>query len=307
MLGSFTVADLAASFDPANRTFNHTFTEFIDIEGNRRPIQPNQVYHVKIVARRTVSSFEVSFPGYGSHFISGEVHVRPPIMPIPPLRIEEEDFESVTIGWDTQWFEIHDVATDTWHSRVGVRNGALVFGDDIVSTDTIHELVIADFPTAGDVAMLTAGLSTPAAIRSMNVGPNVGYEIYVVPYEDIADVVGDAARYLAFVTQLHNNNTLWRNITNGVEEVTDITRHFEITGLDPNMTYAIFFRPYNVHADGRVSWWPTMIPGTTLDRAPDFDITPTVPVYLWKQGILGCVSVSARFRRTWTMNLRSRK
>ena len=265
---------------------------FCSVNEEVRPILPNMVYYVRIITRRVAvpapRGVNVSLPSFASHFVPGVVEVRPPTVPVPPLRVHEETEDSITIRWERIWFEgFYD---GQWQA-IAIRAGnTLVFGREILETDWRFENQGGATTWAGANNHPAWGSIPRVPIRMQRLAPHVGYELHVVPYVDIADdialIPGDDvenphANFEEFATELHGNPAAWTVITPDLLDNNN-TLEFEIAGLNSNTTYAIFFRPFNPspQAEARNAWWPSFLVGTTQAAQYPIEIEPTVPI-LW--------------------------
>ncbi|MDR2183486.1 MAG: hypothetical protein LBE55_04870 [Clostridiales bacterium] len=249
-----------------------------------RPIEANKVYYVRINTRRTaISTWQTSWPAYGAHFVPGYVDVRPLIVPAPPLRIHDEDLDNITIAWEQTWLEVFDADEFVWHTRIAVRGGSLVFGNDILATDT----AIPPLHTFANAAALEdylfnqhGGMVVP--VRTQRLADYMGYEIHVRPFAAISEAMSPPPEdaFDIFVEDLHNTPGAW-TIIDPEQEEGDNTMYYTIENLEPNTTYAIFFRPFNPRLENtpeRNAWWPTLLLGTTTAERDEIDIIPTVPI-----------------------------
>jgi len=270
-----------------NFTYTHTFTEFININGNRMPIVTNRVYYIRIVARRTVPLEQQSVAAYASHFIFGDIVLPPPVMPRPPLRIENSGLDYLELGWENRWVEAFEVITNTndprwpgvWHSAFGLRNGVLVFDYDVVAPNrtTINSGVTALHLLGDETAVRAALGSTQVPLRTQHLPhPQTRYEVHVRVLSDIIGQIQTPAGLEAFTRALHNGGGPWVTLTLDIDDITanPLTILSTLEGLEPDTTYAIFFRPANPAGQ---AWWPTLIMGTTTSERPGMDITPPAP------------------------------
>ena len=281
---------ISHSCDVHGQVFAHegSFEEYWNSEAEEfRPIEANKVYYVRITTRRTVSTFQPSWPAYGAHFVPGEIDLRPLVVPAPPLRVEEENIDNIVIAWEESWLEVFDPSSIStgefnWHTLVAVRNGALVFGSNIQAGDQL----LPPLHTFGNAAALENHLAVvlglPAPVRTQRLEPHLGYEIHVQPFANISEAISPPPddAFETFVENLHNNPAAW-TVINPVREDGSPTMRHTIPGLVPNTTYAIFFRPFNPRLAGtpeRNAWWPTLLMGTTTDERGDLEIVPTVPI-----------------------------
>ena len=267
-----------------------SFEEFWDPNygpsGGHRPIEANRVYYVRINTRRTApSTWQVSHPAYRAHFVPGEIEVRPLIVPAPPLRvIQPEGIDHITIAWEQSWLEVFDadsIASGgfSWHTRIGVSGGNIVFGDDMFGPNVSEIIDVWNLSLADLEAALAAhGITNTLVTRVQRLDDWLGYEIHVRPFAQISEAIFDD--YEAFVESLHGNNNAWTPIDPYIPNY-GTTMFHTIENLLANTTYAIFFRPFNPRLEGearRNAWWPTMLLGTTTNEREGIEIVPTVPI-----------------------------
>ncbi|MCL2854847.1 MAG: fibronectin type III domain-containing protein [Defluviitaleaceae bacterium] len=278
--------DQINTFLAADNAWRHTFNQFRTIDDILAPIAANRVYYIRIVARRTVPYEQQSVAAYASHFIFGEAVVTPPVMPRPPLRVENEGLDYLELAWENCWVEAFEVITDTsdpnwpgiWHSAFGLRNGTLVFDDDVVAPNrvTINPGVTALHPLGDEAAIRAALGSNQVPLRTQRLPhPATIYQVHIRPLSEIITQIEPPTGDLeAFMYALHHGGGPWQTVTlqtDGEAGGCPITLTTTLEGLEPDTTYAIFFRPVN--AAGQ-AWWPTLIMGTTGNERPDLDITP---------------------------------
>jgi hypothetical protein len=273
---------------PVTWAHEHGFEYFWDsVAEDFRPIEANRVYYVRITTRRTVSTFQPSWPAYGAHFVPGDVEVRPLVVPAPPLRVESEDLNSITIAWEQSWLEVFDpgsIATGefNWHTRIGISGGNVVFGNDMFGPDVSAIIDVWDMTSAElSAALATHGIAVTPPTRTQRLEPHLGYEIHVRPFADISEAMSPPPEdaFDIFAENLHNTPGAWTSITPVQAEGSPTMRH-TIPNLLANTTYAIFFRPFNPNAPAalRNAWWPTLLMGTTTDERDDIAIRPTTPI-----------------------------
>ena len=273
---------------------NHPFLTFTGADGVQ-PLIANRIYYVRIIARRLVNNAEsdlVSEPAYGGVFVppTDPLELRPEMVPIRTLQQEGSNVVGDTyigIQWNTRWLEAFNPLTNNWYDHIGMSGDDMVFGRPAWTATPNIPLWRNDIAQAQDPRNIITNVlgidgSTPAAAfvtRYMNV-PNVTYEVHVIAYDSIP---GDKQDYMRMISE---NPGMWTNIAPGNISASTIdpgpqplTPHlFEtvITGLTPNTTYVIFFRPVAAH--GEPAWFPTYTMETTITARPDLDATPTVPI-----------------------------
>lgn len=286
--------------------YRHLFTEFVDGDGVRQPIVENRVYYIRIVARRTGAGgqesgvIQVSEAAYAAHFVSGDVHLQPPVLQRPPLHIDQEasGFTNLQLAWRTRWVEAFEQMPHAspdypgvWQSAFGLRAGQLVFDEAVVAPDrhTVNPDVVAlhnaaVFPNEDAVrtALNAIGVMPPPLRTQYLPHPTTAYRLHVVPLDVLrATQPLFESDFEAFVTMLiqPQNTGLW---SHGVVPASALTVDangnvsLNITGLLSNTTYAIFIQPINL-AGGGQAWWPTFITGTTDNERDPMDIIPPAP------------------------------
>ena len=288
--------------------YNYTFTEYINHLGQRRPLQGNTIYYVRIVAvRYTWDGPFYSQPGYGSHYIPpiADLDLRPLMVPV---RIKEVDglrqigADYMYIQWNQEWFEVYNQATDRWYDVVGLAPasattpGGLVFGRAADNLDPNQRVRLWDrFNPAhslGDVRSVLVsllGAGPELVVRRVRVVPSY-YEIHVVEYDIMADtpaIGGITDPYEMYMRGINTQDGgAWQNIGAGTQTEGNANfREHRVTisnnepgSLQPNTSYVVFFRPVNEIQNVRYpAHYPTYTTGTTITDRPPLDIDPTVP------------------------------
>lgn len=262
-----------------------------DINGNyveKTPLDKNKTYYIKVVAIKHCSNNVdlVAEPVYGSIYYPTDSDIsNPQALSKPPLRIKTDESgtkmitkESITVEWNKNWFEIYDSATDSWYASTAVRNGNLVFGDNINSSDELVELYT--FRELDDIKsrLLENGYSdktfSNVVFREIDLSDsNIKYELLCQPYSNISQSGG----YESYVNNLLSSTTAtWNAITpspnyNGYLE-------YKVDKLTKNTPYVIILRPYRILENGKKEAYPAYVTGTTLPDDTIIEITPTVPV-----------------------------
>ena len=269
----------------------HPILTFESAEGGRQPLVDNAIYFVKIQGRRIVngelSPTLVSQPAYDAIFIPpvGPIQVRPEMVQV---RIAEENGVEIigdtytTLQWNLRFWEVYDPVSNNWHDMVGVNaNGDLVFGRAANALTNRVRLWESGFATRNDLTsneirnLLGIGGTTPEgalAVRLVELR-NVDYQLHVIPYQDMDDDLED------YVRRITANDAAWQNIGQGTPtpgQGTNVIFHqHQVTGLQPNTTYAMFFRPVS---GTNAAWLPTYVLATTSFPRPGLVPTPTVPI-----------------------------
>ncbi len=282
--------------------YKYSVNQYVTMENGqyvRKNIVDNKIYYIMIIAKRDPSG-ETSARAYYSHYYEpkGPIPSRPIMMAKPPLRIKKDKEgieviakDSITIEWETTWYEVYNDADGTWYSKLGVdENGKILFGKsaDQLPKNKVIELngsiynnspdPLAAFPNIyNDLSKL--GIVTPELmpLRFMDLG-DARYEINVTDYEYMETSGG----YDAYVKDLAEKD--WETISPVARgSVLEFPVNHQTTPqqmpLEPNTAYTILIRPYKILADGKKeAYFPNYIIATTLSDRPPLDITPTVPI-----------------------------
>ena len=308
-------------------------TEYYDQNGVVRDIVDNKVYYIKIIGDRTrgqsnpenpnelVSPPQSSLPAQGSHFIAPteNIFLEPFTITSPPLRVKGEDTteDSITVQWESKWFEAHDPVSGQWYQKIGVmENGNLVYGDDTDSATMAVDLSASRFIENEDpniaiseIRQLLSQAGANAdqlditALRVLDLGEigaaeSAQYEVHVAEYALMLEYAGGYAGYLR---DLRENDALWQALQLapvGAEQVlpeqiirsqgrfsleTLLNRHqsppnFGLAPLQYNTGYVVFFRPFVVRDRVKVpAYNVAYVVETTRDVRTDITMTPTVP------------------------------
>jgi len=270
----------------------------------RQLLQDNVVYYVRIVAVRDPGG-QISRPSIASHYIRPvrDVHTAPLMITRPPLRIKVDELgieeitnDSITIQWDTKFFEVYNIANRTWSTLVGVGDdGALRFGLETENISDRSKVIRLNDPeyliTGMDETALLNILRDKGAILGENATLPVRFidlegsqfEIHTAKFDHI-QTFGGYEEYLTMLETSIDSDQLWTSITPEGEEPHPeytITQQDAPTrgGLVENTAYVIYFRPYTIQ-DGEksIAYFPSYIIATTLGELPPMEITPIVPV-----------------------------
>lgn len=270
--------------------YTTTLSEYYAYENGayvKKNIEKNKTYYVKLVAVKHVDGERDLYSEYvySSLYVPIDSDIsKPQMLSKPPLRIKKDadgneliTRDTITVEWNTKWFEVYDEATDSWYSKVAINpSGELVYDKNIdEENDKIVDFHSAETEQKVKDIFEAAGYSgfDNLVIRNIDLkSESIGYDMVVTPY----DTVNQAGSYHDYVQGLINNtDTEWTAITpsegdNGYLE-------YMVTGLNKNTTYIILLKPYRILEDGTIDSYPTYIMGTTLPDDTPVNITPTVP------------------------------
>lgn len=275
--------------DTKNKVFYKQIKEYIAVDETgafvTKPIDENKTYYIKIVATKPTSDGLglSSIPANAQIYVPsmGDIS-RPKALSKPPLRIKKDENgndvitqNEITIQWNTNWFEVYDKNTDSWHSIAALRDGNLVYGKEVKDTDKI--IYFYDKTTEEDVrrAFLDAGYTDTSSlvVRNMDISSkDIEYEMIVLPFDEI-EQSGGYEQYIEKLLQ--SEGDLWKKIDPTFTD--EKYAEYLINELKENTMYAILLRPYRILTDGKKDAYPTYILGTTLPKDSDIDITPTIP------------------------------
>lgn len=262
-----------------------------DSSGNylTKNIEENKVYYIKLVAIKPLpdNSDLISEPSYISKYVPAVGNIsNPQMLSKPPLRIKKDDSgkeiitkDSITVEWNTKWYEVYDSQTDSWFSKAAIRDAnTVVFGKDILKTDIPIDFHNATNEQKVREMFVSSGLSEEKAnslvIRNIDLkDSDVLYEMRVLPFDEVNQEGG----YEAYIESILNSDGAgWNQITPTINKIN--YAEYTATGLDKNETYIIILRPYRMLSDGKKEAYPTYIMGTTLPDDINIEIIPTVPV-----------------------------
>ncbi len=284
-------------------------TEFTDIDGIKKigfqktfdtylkkltnggyekvPIEENKVYYVKILAKRKTG--ELSTPAIGTHYVPpiDDINKQPIMISKPPLKIKKDEkgidvitTNSIAIEWKLTWLEAFDKDTNSWYTRIARdSNGNIIFGENIKSTvpeENIIDLSSDEYvklPAAQALAKAKADLAAIGAnipLRTQDL-KDASYEISVIKYDEMTK----KSSYDQYLQSIIGDDSKWQQIT---ADLSESNPFYNVTGLDENTTYVIFFRPYFMDGTNKkVAYLPNFVIGTTLRTREDLEIKPTVP------------------------------
>jgi len=270
----------------------------------------NKVYYIRIVARRPILTGGItgdheSDPSYGAAFIppTDYMHLIPHMVPVR-VKLDDEgiqliDDDSITIEWNTEWFEVFDIETNIWYDVVATReNGEVVFGRAaenesparrrrLWDEDDFRPLETANLTLANEYIQRMFGPNVP--VRLVNTEPSniSNHLVHVVQYDEMAAAFpGAVDPYAMYLRSIRGANDgpptpgMWRPIGMGSSrDGSDIRYSARIGSLSQNTSYVIFFWPENENESNQYhSYHPSYTTGTTTDDRDILDIQPPVPV-----------------------------
>lgn len=291
-------SDLKVSYieDTQNGVYSVNIDKYVgyDEDGvltTRTPILENTTYYIKLVATKIIEGGD----DLSSKVVKTQIYIQsdgnistPNSLSAPPLKVKEDEYgndvisqTTVTIEWSNIWVEVYDDVTEDWYTRAALRDGELIFGDEINSTDIeiggndgfydmindtsyaeIREL-FSDYYGVDDLKFRTIDISQD----------DIEYELLVVPVSELMDSSEGYSTYLKYLL----DGTIegdWDVID---PLVANNKLEYEITGLTPNTRYATLLRAFRTVNGERKENYPTYVLATTLPGDVDLDVTPVTP------------------------------
>lgn len=275
-----------------------TINQYYSFENNiaeLKSLEGNKIYYIKIVATRD-GTFETSEPEYYSIFIppNDEIDVNPLTMGTPPLRIAKDSNntdvvtdKSITIEWDTVWFEVYDKETDTWHSVVGLdESGNIVFGKDALALEDQSKVLklYSPFDTSQDLESAKVIINSFLGVsdiptRKMDITDS-NYEIFTAQYNYVEEEGG----YEPYYTSIKDSD-LWHEIkgtgSGTTFRYTVTTQEAPTVGeLVPNTAYLIYMRTFTYDSDGNklYAYNPSYVVGNTKDTDTPLVVDPPAQI-----------------------------
>jgi hypothetical protein len=271
-----------------------------------RPLDPNKIYYIRIEGRMADKERNVSLPSYGSIYIPplDGVDTNPIMLTSPPLEVikSETTTESITIEWDTRWYEIFDEATGVWHSKAWILNGDLHFSRPANDSaqqilplkysfdeDTVGHNFVSDahFPSAG-LNRLGSLVPGGTVIRHMELDRSAQYVVHTTNFNTVANNTlpgSEVDPFRAYINDIIGQN-LPQNANRPINEWvppantwtapisasgayptfrhTVTTRQNPAGPLEANTPYLVFLRPVLSSGAGELlSYYPTYVGETT--------------------------------------------
>ena len=268
-----------------------------------KSIIPNQVYYIKIVAKKKWGSKELfSEPEIMSIYIdyNGDVFV-PPILSKPPLKEKETKQRESTITWRETWWEViqkegnpQESELNQWTSRVWLKDGKL-YSEKQANAEEF-ELI-----TEKDVELLKRKIENfdqVYSFREVRMGKDsegrsdVQYEFLSIPYEQVEEELQRREEqkgenytledYIKDFVQAEKEEDFpyqWETITPTQEPKDKAQLLYTKSGLEPNKSYLFLLRGYRKDLDGKTlrAFYPTAVVITTLLEETPIHPDPVVP------------------------------
>jgi len=254
-----------------------------DETGQIETIVPNQVYYIKIIAKKKIGNDELkSVPAIVTFYYTddGSVYV-PPLVAKPPLHVKEEDttITSVTIGWKENWFELIDLnaeegdpldgwTTEAWIDTNGdisdtELDGAVLYSDYKQSEDGDVPLYYPIYLSQDIVEDFINAVSSSDMLlidREIDLGnfnaSSINYKFFKIPYAEVLAAIKEGQKtnpeysfaeyYDKLVTEDKDGTTPlnWLDIS-PIKDPADLDGLiYTQDGLLPNTSYLFLLYPY---------------------------------------------------------------
>lgn len=275
--------------------------------GEFETIVPNQIYYIKLVAKKKVGETEISSePSVVTFYYtdSGATYV-PPLITNPPLRVKEEDSTptSLTLAWKENWYEVIDPTRDTdeplgtWSNQVWVTSTGTISSIPIEDAEEFNVYQSVDEVNRLQTYIDTLGLGITLEYREINLGrdpfgvSNIYYKFLKIPYIQVTEAIEELQLVDPDYSFLEYFDELVKNDKSGVEELDwqkitakinpdDIEEMiYAESGLLPNMSYLFVLYPYRVlNNDVELNaHYPTPMIVATEPEVTEINPEPTVP------------------------------
>ncbi len=282
---------------PSTLAYYSTLGQYYSFENNiasLKTLEGNKIYYIKIQATRN-GTLETSEPEYYSIYLppTGDVEVNPLTMGTPPLRIAKDadgaemvTDKSITITWDTVWYEVYDKANDVWVSVVGKdANGNIVYGKDAMALENQDNVLYLYDAEIGAMALEGAklyietflGISSTDDIptRRMDISDSK-YEIYTVQYNYLEEQ-GGYEQYYSTIEEAANWLEIKPNANNTNRTFTVTQEQAPVAGqLLPNTSYVVYMRTFTIDSKGNkvYAYNPAYVVGNTTETPTNVIVTP---------------------------------
>ncbi len=293
---SFKSTDLAVDGGSTLAYFTtlNQYYSFVDGVAELKSLEGNKIYYIKIMATRD-GTLETSEAEYYSIYLppTGDIDINPLTMGTPPLRIAKDNDgadiitdKSITVEWDTVWYEVYDKSNDTWHGVVGKDDsGNIVYGKAAMQLENQDNVLYLYDSEVSAMALegakefiesfLGIGDTDDLPTRRMDItGSN--YEIFTVQYNYLEEQGG----YEQFYSTIADSEK-WKTISPNVAD-TNLT--YEVTTeqapssgeLLPNTSYVVYMRTYTIDSNGNkiYAYNPSYVVGNTTEKPTDVIVTP---------------------------------
>lgn len=275
--------------------------------GEFETIRPNQIYYIKLVAKKKVGDTEItSEPTVVTFYYTdeGATYV-PPLITKPPLRVKEDASTptSLTLAWKENWFEVLDPLSNPGDPLSEWSNQVWVTPAGVISTLPIEDAIeFKVYESIDEVNRLqtylnTLGLGITLEHREIDLGrdpfgiSNIYYKFLKIDYVDVAEAIEEMQlvdptySFLEYFDQLVKNDKSgleeldWKKIiaTTNPDDIEEMV--YQESGLLPNTSYMFVLYPYRVlYNDVELNaHYPTPIIVATEPEETEINPDPTVP------------------------------
>ncbi|HBY21631.1 MAG TPA: hypothetical protein DEG71_11635 [Clostridiales bacterium] len=259
-----------------------------------KDLEPNKIYYIKIVAKKKILNEVLeSEPAMLSiYYDSDEAVYAPPVLPKPPLTVDELRTDSVKFEWRNSWWEVVSTSDleQNWYNKVWLINDDIVF----VKTTGAEEI---NLNSKEDVNKLKAKIDTDYLskykFRQVSLGNNIGYEMKTIPYTEVEAAILEAELttpgytlldYIKSIKDTTGELNGWEELAVTVDPTDKAkqTMYYSKGKLTPNTSYIFVIKTYRAITNGIETEKlyclnPTVIISTTLVDGTEVLPTPTVP------------------------------
>ncbi len=318
--------------------FRHILDYYYDPNYSElQKIVPNQMYYIKIVAKKVWGTQEsVSEPTIVSIYYGYDGDTfEPPSIVKPPLKIKEDEVTTDAVGvtWKENWWEV--IAKDpikydklsSWSHQVWVEENGTIHTEPTAETEcfTIYKneaeidrliayvracsVEYADF----DVYRREIDLGSDAFGVS-----DVQYKFYQIPYAQVqneidtmklTDPTYSFSDYYSALVQGDKDGTqpiAWKDIQPLEDDMNVDYLYYVEEGLSPNSLYLFLVYPYRVVHTGDLvmAHYPAAIVVATEDDASPINPEPTVPALHIADYTDTSITVSWKYNTAFTYELK---
>lgn len=291
--------------------FKHSFSEYIDSQGNKKELIPNKTYYIQLIAKRSYGEdvYAYSEPAVVAITLDKDGDISTPaVISKPPLELVSTTNSTAKLKWLDTWHEImprfpqqyqgteEEYFADTWNSRVytGVTSEPYIRLMADESLDTELEEHILNTQNDVDSVIRIVGeeyFNNNYVQREVTLGSDVRYEVKPILYDD---VLKELEGTITTPSMLKISKWIADNeddTTEGWSEAVPTTSgdsfYYTVEGLKPNTRYLILIRAYRMARDGVTKLqqaFPSFVIGTTESDREEPEAIPKVPV-LNKNGV----------------------
>ncbi len=277
------------------------------VTGEMETIRPNQVYYIKVQAKKVIGSNEIkSEPTLATIYYTddGSTYV-PPLITKPPLRIKEDESTptGLTLAWRESWWEVIDPAAlvgdplGTWLNELWVQDDGTITDTEVEGAQYFPVYESGDEVTRLQNHLISIGSPRVLQSREIDLGvdpfgvSNIKYKFLRIDYEDVSNTINERQiidpdySFLEYFDELvqgdkdRTNPLNWRkiNATTNQDNIEEIL--FREDGLLPNTSYLFILYPYRELYDNNElnAHYPTPIIVATEPETIIIYPDPTVP------------------------------